>query len=242
MKKTIITLSLAITVVALSGCTSYSQNDACDKKTIENKILTQEEQKSLTPEKVIEILKQGNDDFVNGNIVIRNTSERIRDAVSGQYPKAMILSCMDSRVPTEDIFHRGIGDIFVGRVAGNISNVDLLGSMEYACKASGSKVIVVLGHGDCGAIKSAIKNVELGNITELLAKIKPAIEVAKKDFSENATYKNHEFVEAVCKANVILTIEEIRKNSPILKEMEDNKEIKIVGAIYNMHTGKVDFL
>jgi len=154
----------------------------------------------------------------------------------------VILSCLDSRVPVEDIFHRGIGDIFVARVAGNIVNPDMLGSMEYACKVSGAKAVVILGHEYCGAIKSAIDDVELGNITTLLAKIKPAVEGAKVNFSGETASSNSKFVAAVCEHNVELVVEEVRKNSPILKEMEDNGEILIVGAIYHMHTGKVDFL
>ena len=206
-----------------------------------NKVLTAQEQSMLTPDKVIEILKQGNKDFINNNLTIKNTPQRVLDAASGQYPEAAILSCLDSRVPVEDIFHCGIGDVFVARVAGNIVNPDILGSMEFACKVSGAKLIVVLGHGQCGAIKSAIDNVELGNITGLLDKIRPAVCQAKANFTGEARSSNKAFVDVVCHANVELMVNEIRKNSPVLKEMEDNGEIKIVGAMYDMHTGKVDF-
>ena len=140
------------------------------------------------------------------------------------------------------LFRSGIGDMFVARVAGNISNEDILGSLEYACKVSGSKLIVVLGHGSCGAIKSAIDDVKLGNITALLSKVQPAVKHAKGHFEGEHSSKNPDFVEAVCNDNVTLTVEEIRKNSPILKEMEDNGEIKIVGAVYHIETGKVDFM
>ncbi|MCC8198363.1 MAG: carbonic anhydrase [Tannerellaceae bacterium] len=207
-----------------------------------NKVLTAEEQAALTPADVIDILKKGNQEFMNDELTVRNNTERVRDAALGQYPKAVILSCLDSRVPVEDVFHRGIGDIFVARVAGNIVNPDMLGSMEYACKVSGAKAVVILGHEYCGAIKSAIDDVELGNITTLLAKIKPAVESAKVDFEGETLSSNGKFVDAVCEHNVELMVEEVRKNSPILKEMEDNGEIVIVGAIYHMHTGKVDFL
>lgn len=206
-----------------------------------NKVLTVEEQFKLTPDTVIEVLKQGNEEFINNNLSIKNNPERVRAAAKGQYPEAVILSCLDSRVPVEDIFHRGIGDIFVARVAGNIVNPDILGSLEYACKVSGSKLVVVLGHGLCGAIKSAIDDVKLGNITGLLDKIKPAVNQSKAKYKGEAKSSNPEFVNIVCHTNVELMVNEIHKYSPILKEMEDNGEIKIVGAIYDMYTGKVEF-
>ena len=239
---------LLIPIIALAVLTSCSGGACCgsDKKTSvmnaqDNKVLTAEAQAALTPDKVVEILVQGNNEFINNNLTVKNTPERVLDAEGGQYPEAVILSCLDSRVPVEDIFHRGIGDVFVARVAGNIVNPDILGSMEFACKVSGSKLVVVLGHGHCGAIKSAIDDVELGNITGLLAKIKPAVTKSKSCFDGDAKSSNKEFVDAVCIANVELMVKEIRSNSPILKEMEDNGEIKIVGAMYDMHTGKVDF-
>jgi len=206
-----------------------------------NKAITAEEQSKLTPDKVIEILKQGNKAFANNNIALKNGIERIHTAVNGQYPEAVVLSCIDSRVPVEDIFQCGIGDIFVARVAGNIVNPDILGSMEYACKVSGSKLVVVMGHEHCGAVKSAINNVELGNITELLSKIKPAVDSTKVNFKGDTTSSNEEFLEAVSHTNVELTVNQIRKDSPILKEMEDKGEIKIVGAMYHLDTGKVEF-
>ena len=208
---------------------------------LDNKILTKEEQERLTPLEVLDILKAGNEDFANDNLTIRNNTARIRDTALSQYPKAVILSCLDSRVPVEDIFHRGIGDIFVVRIAGNIVNEDILGSLEYACKISGSKLIVVLGHEHCGAIKSAIDGVKLGNITPLLSKIQPAIKIASADFAGEKNSENLQFVETVCYRNVENTIEEIRKQSSILKKMEDKSEIMIVGGVYDMETGKVDF-
>lgn len=209
---------------------------------LSNDVLSAEEQAKLTPSMVIDILKKGNTEFVEDNLTVRNNTERIRNAALGQYPKAAVLSCLDSRVPVEDVFHRGIGDIFVARVAGNIANPDILGSLEYACKVSGSKLVVVLGHEYCGAIKSAIKDVKLGNITTLLEKIKPAVIEAGENFEGEKTDSNSDFVEKVCYQNVMLTIEKIRKDSPILKEMEDKGEIKIVGAVYDMETGMVDFI
>ena len=157
-----------------------------------------------------------------------------------QYPKAIVLSCVDSRIPVEDVFDRGIGDVFVARVAGNFVNEDILGSMEFACKVSGSKLILVLGHEHCGAVKAAVDNVNLGNITSMLAKIRPAIESITYD--GDRTSKNEEFVQLASKSNVRNTLKNIRNNSPILKEMEEKGEIKIVGAVYDMDDGSVDFL
>lgn len=205
-------------------------------------MLTAEQQQALTPDDVIEILIEGNLDFAGDNLTVRNNSERIRDAAVGQYPIAVVLSCLDSRVPVEDVFHRGIGDIFVARVAGNISNDDILGSLEYACKVSGSKVVMVLGHHYCGAIKSAIDGVELGNITTLLEKIQPAVEASLENYNGMISSSNAELVEEVCLQNVVHTIGEIRRYSPILAQMERDGEIRIVGGIYDMHTGLVDFM
>lgn len=203
-------------------------------------VLTAEQQKNLTPAMYLDTLKKGNEEYVEDRLVVRNSSARIRNASLGQYPGAVILSCMDSRVPVEDVFHRGIGDIFVIRVAGNIVNEDILGSMEYGCKASGAKVILVLGHEYCGAIKSAIDNVKLGNITALLQKITPAVD-SLPDFKGEKKSSNPEYVAAVCDENVRLTINNIREKSPILRQMEADHEIMIIGAVYDMKTGKVEF-
>lgn len=203
-------------------------------------VLTAEQQEKLTPAMFIDTLKKGNQEYTEDRMVIRNTSSRIRNAALGQFPGAVVLSCMDSRVPVEDVFHRGIGDLFVIRVAGNIINADILGSMEYGCKVSGAKVIVVLGHEYCGAIKAAIDNVKLGNITPLLQKINPAVN-ALPNFKGERKSSNPEFVAAVCDENVYLAIDNIRKESPILKQMEAEHQLMIVGATYDMKTGKVDF-
>ncbi len=190
---------------------------------------------------VIQSLKEGNKRFMNSSLTARNHSALVRDASQGQYPKAVILSCLDSRVPVEDIFDKGIGDLFVARVAGNFVNEDILGSMEYGCKVSGAKLILVLGHESCGAIKSAIDNVKLGNITAMLSKIKPAI-VQSADYKGEKTSKNADYVRYVAIKNVESTIEMIKQKSPILKEMADKSEIKIAGAYYDLHTGEVIFL
>jgi len=204
------------------------------------KVLTADEQAALTPDGVITGLKAGNQRFVEGDLTARDHTVQIRKTVGGQFPKAVILSCVDSRVPVEDVFDKGIGDIFVARVAGNFVNEDILGSMEFGCKVSGSKVILVLGHEHCGAVKAAVDDVKLGNITAMLSKIRPAVESVVYD--GDRTSKNEEFVHLACESNIRKTIQDIRTNSPILKEMEDKGEIKIIGGVYDMDTGEVDFL
>lgn len=206
---------------------------------IEN-VLTEKEQRALTPDLVIQSLKEGNKRFVNNDLTKRNHSGQVRNSVKAQYPKAIVLSCVDSRVPVEDVFDRGIGDIFVARVAGNFVNEDILGSMEYACKVSGSKLVLVMGHEHCGAIKSAIDDVKLGNITSMLSKIMPAVDMVK--YNGDRTSKNQTFVHDVSLSNVKNTIQKIRQDSPILNEMEQNGEIKIVGALYDMDNGEVSFI
>ena len=210
------------------------------RKPLVEKVLTQEEQDQLTADEVIQMLKNGNRNFVTDTLTSRDHSMQVRAATNGQYPIAIILSCVDSRVPVEDVFDRGIGDIFVARVAGNFANTDILGSMEYACKVSGSKLVLVLGHEYCGAIKSAIDGVELGNITSMLENIQPAIEHFTAYTGERTSH-NDAYVHLVSEQNVRMTIEYIRKNSMILKGMEQNGEIKIVGAMYDMDSAVVSF-
>lgn len=244
-------LTCCLLTVLLTSCAkeqptagNASENGAetiDDVKPLVNRVLTQEEQAQLTPEQVLTMLKEGNQRFVAGTLTARDHSKLVREAALGQYPKAVILSCLDSRIPVEDVFDRGIGDIFVARVAGNFENTDILGSMEFACKVSGSKLVFVLGHESCGAIRGAIDGVELGNITSMLANIKPAVEHFK-DYEGEQTGQNPEFVKMVTKQNVLATIDRIRTNSPILKEMELQGDIKIVGGIYNMDTGTVTML
>jgi carbonic anhydrase len=203
-------------------------------------VLTKEEQDALTADMVIQSFKEGNDRFLKNDLTARDHSEQVRKSTKAQFPKAIVLSCVDSRVPVEDVFDRGIGDVFVARVAGNFVNEDILGSMEFACKVSGSKLILVMGHEHCGAIMAAVDGVKMGNITPMLEKIRPAVD--RVVYDGDRTSKNDEFVHMACESNVQHTIEQIRLNSPILKEMEDNNEIKIVGAVYDMDNGKVDFL
>ncbi len=209
-------------------------------KGLVQEVLTAEQQAALTADDVIASFKEGNKRFMNNDLTARDHSAQVRKSTKAQFPKAIVLSCVDSRVPVEDVFDRGIGDVFVARVAGNFVNEDILGSMEFACKVSGSKLVLVLGHEHCGAVKAAIDDVKLGNITAMLSKITPAVKMV--DYDGDRSSKNQEFVHKVCESNVVNTIKEIREKSPILKEMEDKGEIKIVGATYDMDNGKVDFL
>ncbi len=203
-------------------------------------IMTSEKQKLMTPSDVIEELKQGNQRYVQNTCLNRDFPTDIKQTSNEQYPKAVILSCIDSRVPVEYIFDQGIGDVFVSRVAGNVSNSDILGSMEYACKFAGAKLIVVLGHENCGAVKAAIDKVDVGNITGMLHKIQPAIQKSKS-YDGDQTTQNHDYVGYVTEQNVRYTIDEIRSNSQIINELESNGEIMIVGAIYSLSTGRVSF-
>jgi carbonic anhydrase len=229
-------LSLALAYVA--GATpALSETD----RPLVERVLTQAEQDKLTPDEVLRLLKDGNRRFVSGTLTSRDHSKLVREAADGQFPKAMILSCVDSRIPVEDVFDRGIGDVFVARVAGNFENTDILGSMEFACKVSGAKLILVLGHEHCGAVKAAIDGVVLGNITLMLENIKPAVE-SISGYEGRKSSENPEFVHMVAEKNVRLTVEDVRKRSTILKEMEDAGDIKIVGALYDMDTGEIDFL
>ena len=199
--------------------------------------LTKEIQDKLTPKDALQILIDGNARFITEQKADRNLKNQVVETSNGQYPFAVILGCIDSRVPMEIVFDQGIGDLFSVRVAGNIVNNDVLGSLEYACKVSGSKIVMVLGHTKCGAVTAACKHVELGHITGLLDKIEPAMEVMKVDDKE----LTNDLIEAVVIENIKQSIKQIRKQSPILKEMEDNGEIEIVGANYNVATGEVEF-
>ena len=212
-----------------------------DREGLIEEVLTKEEQDKLTPATVIEMLREGNKRFVAGEVTVRTHKAQIRKAVVSQHPKAIVLSCVDSRVPVEDVFDRGIGDMFVARVAGNFVNADILGSMEFACHVSGAKVILILGHEHCGAIKSAIGGVELGNITEMLSKITPAVEQLS-DYEGEKTATNEQYVHEVTELNVRLNAQRIRDESPILQKMEAEGAIAIVGALYDMDNGEVTFL
>lgn len=202
-------------------------------------VQTKETQQSLSPADVIKIMKDGNTRFTESKMMQRNFSEQVHATAKGQYPYAVVLSCIDSRVAPEITFDQGIGDIFDARIAGNFVNDDILGSMEFACKVSGAKLIVVMGHTNCGAIKGAIDNAELGNLTQMLTKINPAVE--KTDYTGDKSSKNYDYVDLVAKENVLLAIEDIKQKSPVLKEMYDKGEIDIIGCMYDLNTGKIEY-
>jgi carbonic anhydrase len=250
MIKNIIKITtLVLTVQIFFSCNTRTKNEQSEitsenqKSTYKNRhVMSKAEQDSLTPTQVLQEFKDGNDRFNSGNVTQREHSEEIRKvATGGQFPKAMVLSCLDSRVPVEDVFDQGIGDVFVGRVAGNFVNTDLLGSMEFACKVAGAKLILVMGHQHCGAVKGAIDDVHLGNITSMLANIKPAVEMSKT-FEGEKSSKNEAYVKLVAQNNIRNTIAQIRAKSEILKEMEAKGQIKIVGVFYTLRTGKLEFI
>jgi len=203
---------------------------------------TKETQSSITPGSAMQLLKEGNSRFQEKTKVDRDLMEQVKDTSQGQYPFATILSCIDSRVSSELIFDQGIGDIFSARIAGNFVNGDILGSMEFACKLAGTKLILVLGHTACGAVKGACDDAKLGNLTGMLSKIKPAVNAVS--FPEDASLRNSsniDFVNEVAKKNVELTIDKILEDSPVLAEMQTNGEIKIVGGMYDINSGAVHF-
>lgn len=204
-------------------------------------VLSEEEQAALTPMEVFNSLAAGNERFVGSDLTARDHSIQIRESAEAQYPKAIILSCVDSRVPVEDVFDKGIGDIFVARVAGNFVNNDILGSMEFATKVAGAKLILVLGHENCGAIHAAIDGAELGHITTMLENIKPAIDISTTSKGDRSS-KNRLLVHEVSENNVRIAMEKIIKDSPILRTMRDKGEIAIKGGVYDMDTGVVNFI
>jgi carbonic anhydrase len=202
--------------------------------------LTKEERDKLTPDQVIEMLASGNERFRAGKMQAHDYLAQKRATAGGQYPAAAILSCIDSRAPAEIILDTGIGDTFNARIAGNIANDDLIGSLEFACAAAGAKVVLVMGHTACGAVKGAIDNVELGHLTALLDKIKPAIPATT--FTGDRTSKNNAFVDAVAATNVRRTVEEVRARSSVLAGLEKDGRIKIVPSMYHLVGGRVEFL
>ncbi|WP_151997431.1 MULTISPECIES: carbonic anhydrase family protein [unclassified Imperialibacter] len=201
---------------------------------------TKETQSTMTPAKALAFLKEGNQRFQNNLKANRNLLEQVNDTSEGQWPFAVILSCIDSRVSAELVFDQGLGDIFSVRIAGNFVNEDILGSMEFACKIAGSKLVVVLGHSKCGAIKGVCDNVTMGNLTALMSKLKPAADAVKEP-SENRNSGNSEFVENVAAMNVRMTMKNVKDRSPILKDMLDKGDIGIVGGMYDVETGIVRF-
>jgi carbonic anhydrase len=194
----------------------------------------------MTPDQAVALLKKGNDRFVENLKANRNLLQQVNETSDGQYPFAVILSCIDSRTSAELIFDQGLGDIFSIRIAGNIANPDILGSMEFACKVAGAKAVVVLGHSRCGAVKGACDGVRMGNLTTLLEKLEPAV-AAEHSVTDHRDASNPDFVEKVAELNVRLTMDQIPAQSPILKELFDSGQAALVGGMYNVETGKVTF-
>jgi carbonic anhydrase len=203
------------------------------------KTLTKEVQANLTPRQGIDLLKKGNERFLEKRMHSRDLMSQVSQTASGQYPFAIVLSCIDSRVPAELVFDQGVGDIFSCRVAGNVVNEDVLGSMEFACKLAGSKVILVLGHTKCGAVKGACDGAEIGNLTALLNKIKPAVNAEISHKTERNS-GNNAFVDKVAGINVHHVVAQIQEKSPVLKDMLDSGKIGLLGAMYDVVTGKVE--
>jgi carbonic anhydrase len=207
-----------------------------------NTAINKEVQDNLLPNDVLKDLLEGNERFTKNQLVEVAHLDLVNQTITGQYPKAVVLSCIDSRVPVEQVFDQAIGDIFVARVAGNFENEDILGSLEYSCAVAGSKLVLVLGHESCGAVKAACDDVKLGNITHLLSNIMPAVKKASKEIDGDKTSSNPVFVAKTVETNVLLTIERIRERSEILADLEDIGKIKIVGGVYSLKTGKVNML
>jgi carbonic anhydrase len=236
--------ALILGILVLSSCNMESSKSAGslqDSGTSDYVTQTSSSQAQITPLKAVEMLKEGNERFVNDQMINRDLLSQVKQTGSGQYPFAAIVSCIDSRIPTEMVFDQGIGDVFNARIAGNFVNTDILGSLEFAAKVAGSKTIVVMGHTQCGAVKGACDHVKLGNLTPMLENIEPALN-AVTDITEDRNSKNADFVQAVADANVTLTIAKIKSDSEILNEMYENGEISIVGAMYDVSSGKVTFV
>lgn len=252
MRKLILPLITLTAVLFLTSCqdtkkseptAQQPQNERVEEKVVAS-ILTAEEQAGMTPQEIVGRLKKGNENFVNNNLTQRDHSEQRRKATIGQFPKAIVLSCVDSRVPVEDVFDLGIGDIFVARVAGNIENADIVGSMEFATAVAGSKLVIVMGHTACGAVKSTIDQVDaeslgMQSLADLMDEIEPAVTETEMDGERSS--KNTEFTNTVIQNNAMRTVKNIREVSPTMAKMEDEGKIMIVSAVYDMESGKVTF-
>jgi len=243
---------IALMAMIITGCspptdtkhqlaTKKGGDDTSSSTNLVTEVMTEEKQRAMSLDDVVQDLMEGNNHFMNNNLIQRDHQAQLRQLTHGQYPKAVVLSCIDSRVPVEEVFDQGVGDLFVIRVAGNIENDHNLASLEYSCKVSGAKVIVVLGHENCGAIKSAVKGVDMGNITELLTHIQPAID-HHQDFQGEKTFENPDFLEIITKENATMTVDDIRNQSPILKELETQGRLKIVAAYFDLNNGRVTLL
>ena len=241
-------LSAIALAVLLAGCANQAQQPASKASAKAPaaapvaEVMTKERQQKVTPDMALQMLKEGNERFVSGNMQQRNLPAQVKaTGHGGQYPIASVISCIDSRSSPNLVFDQGIGDIFVASVAGNVANEDILGSLEFASKVAGSKVVVVLGHTHCGAVKGACDNAKLGNLTQLVQKIRPAVEATANVNGADRSSKNYKFVDAVAHKNVHMTVKDVMDKSPVLREMAQKGEIKIVGAMLDVETGKVYF-
>ena len=238
MKYRLFALALAL---SLTACAHYDPSTRSNATSQLAAPMTQASQAAITPDAALQRLKDGNERFVSGNSIVRNLPDQVAATGTGQFPYATVLSCIDSRAAPELVFDQGIGDIFSPRVAGNFLNDDILGSMEFASKVAGSRLIVVLGHTSCGAIKGACDNVQLGYISALVKELQPAVDTVPNDGLERNS-KNTAFVEKVARANVEITVKEIVDRSEILRDMATKGQIKVVGAMLDVETGKVAFI
>ena len=232
--------ALLVVLLAGAGCQSSPLSRSAAPAASLTAVQTKDSQAAMTPVLALAELKDGNARFIAGPPLKRDFPAQVAATAGGQYPFAVVLSCLDSRQPIEIVLDQGVGDIFSARVAGNVLDDDILGSMEFACKVSGAKLIAVIGHSNCGAIKGAVDDVELGNLTGLLAKIRPAMATVPAEVQPRTT-KNYAFVNAVSEANVKLVMQQIRERSPILRELLAKGEIGLVGGMYDLETGRVQF-
>lgn len=231
IKSLLLSLALALPVFWVAGVVQAQATDVA---------LTREAQAAITPARALEMLKQGNERFVNGKTLPRDFLAQVRQTATGQYPFAAIVSCLDSRIPPAIVFDQGVGDLFVGRIAGNFVNDDMLGSLEFATKLSGAKLVVILGHTECGAIRGACDAAQLGLLTATLANINPAVKAVQGDYTPRNS-SNAGFVQSVAEMNVQLTMKKLLDRSVVLREMVDKGELGLVGAMYDITTGKVMF-
>ena len=237
------TAALGMSFGVSATCSAVGAADAPKGTTAGDELvqpLTKTARDALRPSEIIARLKSGNERFRSGKKQHRDFLEELKRTAGGQWPEAVILGCIDSRAPAEIIFDQGLGDIFNCRVAGNVENADMLGSIEFATKLAGAKVVAVLGHSACGAVKGAIAQAELGSLTQLLAKIRPAF--AQTTFSGKRTADNPEFVDAVARRNVQLTVARLRKGSAYISQLEKSGDIELVGCFYDLSTGNIEFL
>uniref|UniRef100_UPI0035C67EE9 carbonic anhydrase n=1 Tax=Serratia quinivorans TaxID=137545 RepID=UPI0035C67EE9 len=234
-RRTLLKRTAGLSALAMTGITGFALPSVSFAAA-----LSKEQRDAMTPDQVIDSLKAGNQRFRTGQMLQHDYLAQKRASQKGQYPSAVILSCIDSRAPAEILLDAGIGETFNSRVAGNVENADILGSMEFACELAGAKLVLVMGHTSCGAVKGAIANAELGNLTGLLNKIKPAIAATQYEGDKSAS--NYDFVDAVARTNVQMTLQDIRRRSPVLSKLEQEGKIKIVGAMYHLAGGEVEFL